>query len=374
VFYGKKEVFTVKLANTGNGDAENVAITLLTVGTGENQPVSHNVGLLAAGEEKSLELELTARQTGNVQIRIDARGDGGVHAETAEKVLVRRAALQVDVEGPQMQYVGAVAAYRIRVTNPGNAPARNVKLSASVPPGGKYLSGIENSRLEANSTKVQWMIDTINPGVEQTFAMKCSLGLPGVNKVEVMAAADDELMAAGGATTRVEAMADLVLDVKDPARPVPLGEEAIYELRVRNRGTKSAEGVEVIAFFSRGVEAVSVEGGQSKIIPGQVVFQPISSVPAGGEVILKIRARAETAGNHVFRVEVHCKPLGTRLASEQTTHFYQDGSGPQQASRPTAAGSSSSETVPVPTPRTADRRELIPVPPSRSEPTPAPLR
>jgi hypothetical protein len=26
--------------------------------------------------------------------------------------------------------------------------------------------------------------------------------------------------------------------------------------------------------------------------------------------------------------------LGTRLANEQTTHFYQDGSAPQQASRP----------------------------------------
>jgi hypothetical protein len=50
-------------------------------------------------------------------------------------------------------------------------------------------------------------------------------------------------------------------------------------------------------------------------------------VPAGGEVIYTITARAETAGNHVFRAEVHCKSLGTSLASEETTKFYAEGAG-----------------------------------------------
>ncbi len=62
--YGKKELYRLKLANTGNGNAENVTIVMTPIGTGENLPASHKVGLLAAGKEKSLEVELTARQGG----------------------------------------------------------------------------------------------------------------------------------------------------------------------------------------------------------------------------------------------------------------------------------------------------------------------
>jgi hypothetical protein len=53
-------------------------------------------------------------------------------------------------------------------------------------------------------------------------------------------------------------------------------------------------------------------------------------LPAGKEVRLKITARAQTAGTHIFRVEARCQPLSVRLASEETTRFYQ----PQGASEP----------------------------------------
>ncbi len=347
VLYGRKEIYRLKLANTGNGEAENVIIRLLPMGADGNQPVSHDLGTIAAGEQKAIEVELTARQVGNLMIKVEARGDGGARAELAEQVLVRRPALQVDVQGPAVQYVGAVAGYRIRVRNPGTAPAENLKMSVNIPAGAKYLSSIDGSQLEANGTRVLWALEKLDPGGEQSFTLKCSLGLPGPSRMEIVSTADGDLTATAGITTEVEAIADLVLDVKDPTGPVPVGEEATYELRIRNRGTKSAENVEVLAYFSNGIEPTAVEGGRHKIGPGQVVFSPIPSVPAGGDLILKISARAETAGNHIFRAEVHCKPLGTRLVSEETTRFYQDG--------PAAEG----QTAPI---RTAE------------QPSPAPLR
>ena len=60
------------------------------------------------------------------------------------------------------------------------------------------------------------------------------------------------------------------MDVKDPQGPVAVGDEATYEVRVRNRGTKEAEGVEVFAYFSRGIEPTGAEGGPNRLGPGQV--------------------------------------------------------------------------------------------------------
>jgi len=343
VLYGEKKLYKLHLSNTGNGPAENVIIQLMPIGGDDNQPISQRLGTLGADEQKDVEVELTARQVGTLMIRAEVRADGGARAELAERVLVRRAGLQVDVTGPRVQYVGVAATYRLRVSNPGTASARNVTVSVNIPPGAKYLSGIENPELEITGNRLQWTLASLAPAAEQNFFIKCTLGLSGVNRFDVVSTADGDLTATTGTTTRVEAMADLRLDVKDPSGPIRVGEETIYELHICNRGTKSAEHVEVLAYFSRGIEPIAAEGVQHQIAPGQVVFSPIASVSAGGNVVLKIRARAEVAGNHVFRAEVHCKRLGTRLVSEETTHFYQDVNMPgPMASTPDAADSVSS--------------------------------
>ncbi len=135
VLYGKKQLYHLKLANTGTGNAENVVLSLLPVGTGANVPASHRAGLLPAGQEKTLDVELTARQTGNLTIQVEARADGGAHAELSEKVLVRRAGLKVAIDGPKVQFVGAAATYAVTVRNPGNAPAHHINLSINLPAG-----------------------------------------------------------------------------------------------------------------------------------------------------------------------------------------------------------------------------------------------
>jgi hypothetical protein len=152
------------------------------------------------------------------------------------------------------------------------------------------------------------------------------------------------------------------MDIKNSEGPIPVGEEATYEVRVHNRGTKAAEGVEVFAYFSNGIEPTKAEGAPNRLGPGEVVFHPITSLAPGAETILKVRARAEVGGNHVFRAEVHCKPLGARLVSEVTNLYYTDAPGSEQASRElTGEGA-----VPDPM-RTVNR-------PIQGDPTPPPPR
>jgi uncharacterized repeat protein (TIGR01451 family) len=324
VLFGKKETYRLKLSNAGNGAAENVAVMMLPLGGSENLPATHKVGSLSAGEEKVLEVELTARQAGNLTIQVDVRADSGVHAELAEKVLVRKADLAIEVEGPKVQYVGAATTYVIYVRNPGTAPAKNVKLTAVLPAGVKYVSGIEGAALDSSGSKLDWNVDAIGPEGQQSFVLKCRMGAAGAGTVQVSAAGEDELVASAAAVTRIEAAANLVMEVDGPEGPVVVGEEATYQVRVRNRGSKESQGVEVFAYFSRGIEPTGAEGRPNRLGPGQVTFQPISTLAPGAEVTLKIRARADEAGNHVFRAEAHCVPLGTRLISEATNLYYSD--------------------------------------------------
>jgi hypothetical protein len=144
----------------------------------------------------------------------------------------------------------------------------------------------------------------------------------------------DNLKADGDAIVQIDAIADLALEVTDPSGPVAVGTETSYQLKVENRGSKAADNVEIVAYFSHGIEPLGAEGGNHRVGPGQVVFDSIPSIAAGESKTFTVKARAESTGNHIIRAEVFCKPLGTRLVGEESTYFYG-----KRAKQPTEAAS-----------------------------------
>ena len=92
-----------------------------------------------------------------------------------------------------------------------------------------------------------------------------------------------------------------MLSVDDPQGPLPVGQDATYSLRIKNRGTKTANEIEVVMHFSTGIEPTAVEGREHTINPGEVVFEKISQLNPGEEVVFNVTARATVAGTHEFR-------------------------------------------------------------------------
>ena len=321
VLFGEKEVYRLELANVGTGEATDVKIFLQPIGAGENVAASHTVDVLRAGEKKTIEVELTARQAGSLTIKVDANGDG-VEAHVVENVVVLKPGLALSVQAPELQFVGTRATYRIRAHNPGTAAAQNVVVTAKIPAGAKYVSCEQGGLADPGQHSVTWTHDSLEPNAETFFSLTCDMENAGECRLDVRSTAARELIASADATVRVEAMADLVLTINDPTGPVQTGTDAFFEVEIHNRGTKSAEDVEIAAYFSEGVEPLAVDGGQHRISRGQVVFDNIGFLAAGETAKFKIKARADTPGNHVFRVEVNCRPLNARLVNEEMTHFY----------------------------------------------------
>lgn len=322
VLYGETKIYKLTLSNPGNGDAENVVIGLLPVGGSTEGIASHNMGTLPAGQSRTVDVELTARQAGTITIKAQAHADGGLRSEAAEQVLVRRASLQVEVEAPRMTFAGTHGAYRVKVVNSGDAAADDVAVAAMLPPDAKYVSSSSGGHFDPQQGKVTWTVGSLPPGGERSFDMQCALGTPGDNRMQFVATAAGDVSTSTTSNTQVEALADLKIELRDPQGPIAVGSDAEYEVVLRNRGSAAAKNVEVVVFFSEGLEADSVEGPKYEIATGQVLFEPIASIGAGETVSIKVHAKAERGGHHVFRAELYCESLGTKLAAEEATYFY----------------------------------------------------
>ena len=131
-----------------------------------------------------------------------------------------------------------------------------------------------------------------------------------------------DLAATSQTQTTVETIADLVLSVEDPKGPLPTGDAIQYKVRVKNRGTRSANGVNLVVQFSEGIEPVKADGFRNKIATGQVVFDPITRIDPGQEVTLNVTAQAVQSGTHIFRAQLTCPESDSREIAEGTTRFF----------------------------------------------------
>ncbi len=322
VLFGETKIYTITLLNPGTGDADNVEVTLLPINPGSDTVGQSNIGTLKAGDRKVFEVELTAREAGKLAIRARASAEGGLRTSVEESIVVRRATLEVAVSGPPLKYAGTVGSYVVRVTNSGDAEAEGVVAEAMLPAGAKFITGTAGADIDEKTGRISWKIGTMKALAVRMFDLKCHLATAGENQLEISTRGKGDLAAAKLFVTKVEALADLKLIIDDPQGPVAVGEDMVYDVHVLNRGTKQAANVSVAAFFSAGVEPLQIEGGKGSLQPGQVVFDNIPSVGPGEDIVFKIHAKAERAGNHIFRVELKCEETETRLTVEESTRFY----------------------------------------------------
>ena len=347
MLFGEEKVFTLHVSNPGTGDATGVQINL---SSGGSKPQLVEVGTVPAGQQVEIPVQVMANQPGDLEIKAVAKADGDLSADAAGKVLVRSAELAVAVDGPQLKFAGSEATYVVVVANRGNAAADATAIAVELPADAKYLGGIDGA--SAGKGSVKWNLGIVPPGAEKSFEVRCQLLAEGPNKLIARAEAKHGIAAEAEAVTNVESVAELKLAVNDPSGPSPVGEEVTYEIQVMNRGTRAAGQVKVLMQFGNGIEPSGVSGGKGKVVPGQVVFEPISSLEAGEQVTVKVKAKAGKPGTHQFRVEVTSGEDGSRLVSEGTSRFFAD-----SRSTPEAEPAAKTATKPqVPTPAKTKQR------------------
>jgi uncharacterized repeat protein (TIGR01451 family) len=348
VLFDKPQAFQLTLSNPGTGLAENVKIDLIPPGGDQSAATSHQIGDLAPGASQSVEVELTARDAGKMMVKAVASAEGGLISDASKEIFCRKPELEVDWRGPATKYAGTPATYFFRVRNPGTAPAEDVAVKISLPEGAEFTSASEGQVFDAQRREVSWNVGTLSPGDDNYLELKCLLKNAGSNQFKVTAAtAKGELIDSKTAETSVVAIADLKLDVADPSGPVAVGNQAVYEIHVHNRGSNSAKEVNIVALFSEGIEPEQAEGAMYTVSDGRVSFKTIDELPAGRDVVLRIRAHAVQPGTHIFRAEVLCRDLEIKLAAEETTRFYADDVNPEgnQTSPRTANRSEAFETT-----------------------------
>ncbi|RPI81212.1 MAG: DUF11 domain-containing protein, partial [Planctomycetaceae bacterium] len=314
---GQPVLISFKIRNVGGIDASSVLIhNVLPAGLrhAQGDDLEYEIGDLAAGAAREVQLQLTAAQAGQAISRAVITADGAVSEETVVQLDVVGPALSVSRTGPKKLSPGKKGRYTNTVVNPTSVDLRSVTLVETVPPGFEFLDATDGGAYDAARRSVTWSLGGLQP--RESKSVSVSLNSIGRGSQVSVVRATDEAGASGESlgTTHIVGVPALSVEVRDLPGAVDVDEEVRVPIRVFNRGTDFAGNVRVTIEAPATLELVTITGptkyqrGATGAARGrtEVRFDAIKTVDVKkfAEFELVFKGRVPGAGR--LRVQAAC--------------------------------------------------------------------
>jgi uncharacterized repeat protein (TIGR01451 family) len=336
VMVGDAAAFTLTVSNPGDGAADQVRIHAV-LSDGLEHPrgskVDFEIGNLAAGETRSVQLICATKAGGQQKCEGSAEAEGGLKAADAAGVDVIMPRLDLQLTGPALRYLERKALYTLRVTNPGDAPATNVTVSDAVPVGFKVLAASDGGRHDFSTRTVSWFLGEIGPGQSREVKLEVQAINPGEHKHKAAAVAARGLRADSELLTRVEGLSALLLEMVDTEDPIEVNGDTAYEIRVTNTGSKTETDIKIVATVPDKMQFKNAQGPVRYREEGKtIVFDPIEKLAPRADAIFRINVKAAEPGTVRFKIQMTSTNLVEPVIKMEATRIYSDAPDP----RPTA--------------------------------------
>ncbi len=329
VLIGDEVFLDIVVENKGDGPATNVLLQedvpeLLSFEDGSRE-LEFEIGTLAPGQKRSVQLRLKAAKVGQTQNRIVVQGDAGLEVSDAVEMEIVAPELQANGEGPARKYLNRQATHQFAVSNAGTASANNVDFVARLPRGLKFVSANNHGQYDANSNSVYWSLQQLATGQTGRVELVTLPIEPGDQKIDFEATADLNQKAVVSKSLFVEYLVELFCEIDDLTDPIEIGSDTAYRVKVVNQGLQAATNIRLNVDFPSGIEPVSVSGSIAHQIQGQrVVFSAIDRLDAQQETVVTITAKGTVEGDHRVVVSMASDARETQIAKEETTQVYSD--------------------------------------------------
>jgi uncharacterized repeat protein (TIGR01451 family) len=233
--------------------------------------------------------------------------------------------LDVVLEGPKRRYLERQATYQLSVANPGTAPARQVELVASLPPGLKFISANNAGYYEESTRTVRWRLEELPANEAGSVELVTMPVEAGTQAIRLQGTAQRGLSVQKEQPVIVQGIAAVLFQVADSVDPIELGGETIYEVRVVNQGSKAADNVRLSVDLPPEVKFLTAEGPARYRLEGnRVSFDGLASLSPKADSAYRIRVKAIKAGDARARFQLLTDDMQTPVMKEESTRVYAD--------------------------------------------------
>lgn len=324
---GENVLFRFRVANEGDADAQDVSLQDI-VPVGFEHPagkdVTYEIGKLAAGTAKDIDLELTAVKPGKHINRAIVKSGKNSKVETAAAVeVVEAKGLTIQSPASRPQPVGQKTSHDIRVTNESSQPISGSAVNVILPRELQFVSASDGGSFSESSNSIRWNLPAVQPGETVTLSTTVVPRTYGVHSSRVQLIQPDQPMEQSDSLVEASGIAVLRLSIEDTPATVLPGEDFVIEYSIVNRGTGPDSNVQFSLVLPTGVDFVSARGPVRNLPPkaaagGRVVgFTTIPEIGERASVDFQVTLRSRNAGRPKIRAELRSDQLNEAVAKEE---------------------------------------------------------
>ncbi|MDR2171399.1 MAG: DUF11 domain-containing protein [Planctomycetaceae bacterium] len=285
--------------------------------------INKNIDALKPKEAKKLTLPLTCVGAGTLQNKLIVKANGNLKAE--EKTIINALApiLDLKIAGAKQRFLERKSDFKLIISNTGTAPAQGVDLKLALPVAMQFVSTNQSGVYEPATHTVHWALEELPADATGEIDLVLMPAKIGNYSLKFAGNGKNNLKAETSHAIAIDGISAISFEIAGDANLVEMGKDAVYEIKVANKGTKSAGNVRVNAQLSNGMSFVNAEGPvrhQSK--NGVVQFEPLGQLDAKGEKIYKIAARCDADGDHRITVQIISDDLDKPITKEESTRVF----------------------------------------------------
>lgn len=313
------------LTNNGSGTARNVKLTDklpegMVTADGKSEIVV-NLGDIPAGESINRSIDLKVSKTGEFTNTAVASADDGLKSEATSKLVARQPVLVVEKAGPTKQYVGVPFTYDIKVTNKGDADAKDLVVTDTLPAGLQATEASDGGRITSN--KVVWNVANLAKGASKELKLTVKGTEMTMARNTVSAQALCAAVASVSADTQLVGIPAILLEVIDNPDPVAVGGQTTYTIAVTNQGSAVATNVKLAALLEDQMQFVSIKGDTAGRADGKAIsFDPLASLAPKAKATWTVVVKAIGEGDVRFKTTLTSDQLGRPVEELESTTFY----------------------------------------------------
>ncbi|MCA8999598.1 MAG: hypothetical protein KDA80_21565, partial [Planctomycetaceae bacterium] len=325
---GERIAVHFNIANHGEGEARSVILRAL-LPDGLTHPggndIEYEVGSLAPGAQKSVDLILTANAVGKRTPLALISNDGKRHAELRRDIQIIETRLQVERSGPERRFVGRSGNYTTKVANLSSKRLTNIEIQETIPNGVSLTEQPTRGEWNPGNRTVTRRIPVLEPGETQEFVSQLLAEAPGAH-VGTIVAHDDS-----GNQARVETVLDakgfsaLDIDLAAKEPVIAVGDQISFRLKLRNDGSAEAADVRTRFEIPSGFEIVNASGPVNWQSEGNAIqFASLQKLDANGEQEFDIVLVATEEGTKKVTVKLESADYEQPVITEEPVRVISD--------------------------------------------------
>lgn len=310
-----------EISNQGSAPAEKVLLrNILPEGFqhSDGRDLEYEVGTLAPGETDTVVLRVATTKAGQFENSATLTAAGGLKTETNATVAVEAQALSVTRQGPVRRYVGRPAMFANVVKNASDRTARNVAVIEQVPSGMNFVEASHGGKFDPATRQVTWQLEAVQPAQEIALQVVLTATTEGEQdslvRVEEAGSSSIELTS----STTVQGLPSLAPTMQGAEKPIIVGERTAFRIRLRNRGSAAAEGVEIALSLPSQAKFVEATGGEASTDPSGVTTVKVDApIPPNEEKLVEMVVEGANPGTARFRTSVKASHMPEPLVRDE---------------------------------------------------------